>query len=57
MEEPQLNVYVDKDPETVSAEVADTNGVVFLHTEASCNGIQCPPYDAEKELTCAVCTK
>ena len=48
---------VDKDPETVPGEVADTNGVVFLHTEAACNGIQCPPYDAEKELTCAVCTK
>ena len=48
---------VDKDPETVPGEVASTNGVLFYHTEATCNGLQCPPYVAEKELTCAVCTK
>ena len=47
---------VDKDPETVSGEVANTNGVLFYHTEATCNGLECPPYVAEKELTCAVCT-
>ena len=47
---------VDKDPETVPGEVANTNGAHFCHMEASCNGIQCPPYVPEKELTCAVCT-
>ena len=48
---------VDKDPETVPGEVANTNGALFHFTEATCNGLQCPPYDAEKELTCAVCSK
>ena len=48
---------VDKDPETVPGEVADTNGALFQFTEATCNGLECPPYVAEKELTCAVCTK
>ena len=50
-------VCVDKDPETVSGEIDDTNGVLFYNIEATCNGIDCPPYVAEKELTCAVCTK
>ena len=48
---------VDKDPETVRGEVANSDGVLFYHTEATCNGLECPPYVAEKELTCAVCTK
>ena len=48
---------VDKDPETVPGEVANTNGAMFHLIEATCNGLQCPPYNAEKELTCAVCTK
>ena len=48
---------IDKDPETVHGEVANTNGALFHFIEATCNGIECPPYDAEKELTCAVCTK
>ena len=48
---------IDKDPESVPGEAANTNGAMFYHMEATCNGIQCPPYDPEKELTCAVCTK
>ena len=50
-------VCMDKDPEAVRGEAADTNGALFHHTEAVCNGIDCPPYDPEKELTCVVCTK
>ena len=48
---------VDKDAESVPGSNADTNGGTFYHVEASCNGLACPPYVAEKELTCAVCTK
>ena len=51
---------VDKDPESVPG----LNGVgwgsgsaLFNHVEASCNGMACPPYDREKELTCVVCTR
>ena len=50
-------VCMDKDPEAVRGEAANTNGALFHHTEAVCNGIDCPPYDPEKELTCVVCTK
>ena len=48
---------VDKDAESVPGSHADTNGGVFYHVEANCNGLACPPYDPQKELTCAVCTK
>ena len=36
---------------------ANVVAVLFYHTEAGCNGLSCPPYDPEKELACAVCTK
>ena len=49
---------VDKNPDSLSGSAANTDGTQFLHTEATCNyGIPCPPYDPQKELTCAVCTK
>ena len=48
---------VDKDAESVAGSHANTNGGLFYHVEANCNGLPCPRYDAEKELTCAVCTK
>ena len=48
---------MDKDAEAVPGQDANTNGALFYFTEAVCNGINCPPYDPAKELTCAVCTK
>ena len=48
---------VDGDPDFVRGEARDTNGALFYHVEAACNGIPCPPYDPQKELTCVVCTK
>ena len=48
---------LDRDPETVPGEAADTDGALFYHMQAACNGIECPPYDAGIGLTCAVCTK
>ena len=48
---------IDKEPESVPGYNSNTDGALFYHVEATCNGIPCPPYDAQKELTCAVCTK
>ena len=48
---------VDKDQESVPGSQANTNGALFYHVEANCNGMACPPYVAAKELNCAVCTK
>ena len=48
----------DKDPESVPGEARDVNGALMHVVEVVCNtGINCPPYDGRKELTCAVCTK
>ena len=48
---------VDQSPQSVPDSIANTNGALFYHTEVKCNGIPCPPYDAQKEVTCVVCTK
>ena len=48
---------VDKNPDSVPGSASNTNGALFYHVEANCNGMLCPPYDPQKELTCAVCTK
>jgi len=48
---------VDKSPDSVPGSAGGTEAAVFYHVEADCNGVACPPYDPQKELTCAVCTK
>ena len=48
---------VDKDMESIPGSQNHIDGGHFYHVEAHCNGVSCPPYDNEKELTCAVCTK
>ena len=48
---------VDKDPESVSGLNGRDNNIGYLyHVEPNCSGLSCPPYDAEKELTCVVCS-
>ena len=48
---------VDSDAEPVPGRSTESDGAFFYHVEVTCNGIPCPPYDPEKELTCTVCTK
>ena len=48
---------VDKNPDSVPGSAPNTWGALFHTVEAACNGMLCPPYDPQKELTCAVCTK
>ena len=48
---------VDKDQDSIPGSAANTNGALFYHVEAHCNGMPCPPYDPQKELNCVVCTK
>ena len=48
---------IDRNPETVPGGTGDQNGALFYHVEATCTGIVCPPYIANRELACAVCTK
>ena len=49
---------VDKTPESVPGLNGRSDPRAFLQpVEPNCNGLSCPPYDAGKELTCAVCTR
>ena len=51
---------VDKDPESVPGLDSygwNSGSAIFIHVEASCNGMACPPYVAGRELTCVVCTR
>ena len=48
---------VDKNAGSVPGSAANSDGALFHHVEATCTGMPCPPYDPQKELTCAVCTK
>ena len=49
---------IDHSPQTVPDSAANTNGALFYQTEVKCGyGISCPPYDAQKEVMCVVCTK
>ena len=48
---------VDKDPESVPGGAGDDEDVFFSHIEATCTGLACLPYDAEKEVTCVVCSR
>ena len=49
---------VDKDFEYVPGEGRNVDGVLLHTAEVVCNtGINCPPYQTGKELSCAVCTK
>ena len=46
---------VDKNPDSIPGSAPDVDGTLLNHVEASCTGMPCPPYDPQKELTCAVC--
>ena len=48
---------VDEDQESVDGSGPPTVTARFFHVEASCDGMNCPPYDPQKELNCVVCTK
>jgi len=56
---PHATMYecVDKNPDSIPGTASYTNPALFYLVEANCNGMACPPYDPQKELACAVCTK
>lgn len=51
-------VCVDKDPESIEGQDADTNGELLYHTSVDCHNLgNCPPYRDNSELACVVCSK
>ena len=48
---------VDKDSQPVPGGGANTDGALFYHVGAVCGvGLPCPPYVANRPITCVVCT-
>ena len=50
-------ICVDEASEAVPGSGANTDPAVVYFMRAVCNGLPCPPYEANKLLTCAVCTQ
>ena len=50
-------ICVDWSPEQVVNEGADRPAVDMYPVRATCSGLACPPYNTQKDITCAVCTK
>ena len=49
---------IDHQPESVPGlDGNDVNNDYYYHVEATCDSLSCPPYDAEKEVTCVICTR
>ena len=51
-------ICVDRNAEAASGGLGNQNGGLLYHVEAQCGAnLHCPPYIAEKEVTCIVYTK
>ena len=49
---------VDRNPEYLAGQGANTNGAQFHFVRPDCPyGAYCPPYVADREITCVVCTR
>ena len=48
---------VDGTPEVAPGGHVNHNGALFYHVEPRCGSLPCPPYEQQKEMTCAVCTR
>ena len=48
---------IDTAFKSVPGSATNHDGMVFYFTEGKCGSLPCPPYDDNRELSCAVCTK
>ena len=48
---------VDRAAEVVEGSRKNIDGALFFYVEPRCGSLPCPPYDEQKEMTCAVCTR
>ena len=48
---------IDSSPDVIASSSRNMDGALFHHTITNCNGLPCPPYEANRILSCAVCTK
>ncbi|XP_052761870.1 uncharacterized protein LOC128204497 [Mya arenaria] len=51
-------ICMDGNPEKAEgSDGGDQNGALFYFVQAVCGSLKCPPYSANKALTCVVCSK
>nr|QIQ54700.1 capsule gland specific secretory protein [Reishia bronni] len=50
-------VCLDGQPEGVSSSRTNQNGFLFYIVVSKCGSLSCPPYQNDKVVTCAVCSK
>ena len=48
---------IDSSPEAIPNSSSNLDGALFYYVEATCNGLDCPPYESSRILSCTVCTK
>ena len=48
---------IDSSPDVIGSSSGNEDGALFHHTATDCNGLPCPPYEATRMLSCAMCTK
>ena len=50
-------ICVDRSPEQVPGLTGHSKAADMYPVRATCSGLACPPYNTQKDITCAVCTK
>ena len=50
-------ICVDIDADGVPGTYQDLNGMLLYTIQGSCGSLPCGPYENNREITCAVCTK
>ena len=48
---------VDVNPDVVPGGAGSTDGALFQYVVTTCNGLQCPPYQVNRVVSCAVVHK
>lgn len=50
-------ICVDRNPEKVPGGEGQQSSIHMYPVKVSCTGIACPPFNSQKDVTCAFCTK
>ena len=50
-------ICVERSPEQLPGHIGHQASTHMYPVRATCGGLACPPYNTQKDITCAVCTK
>ena len=51
------HICVDREMKTLPGYPGNEDGNLLYSASVKCNGLDCPPFQAEKPITCVMCTK